>query len=121
MYTEDWYEEYFDEIRDDDGDAELMWSNPDVPTFGPDGRKLDDDAEYLVEQETVTFDCPYYTVDPISGNKDWCDNDFEFNLSDDPSKNARKLRRKIKSAGGTLRCDECNEPIYGFWGDGDHD
>lgn len=98
-------DKYIEDIPDVDDPT--LWSNPDVPA-----------AEEIAERGgTAHFDCPY--VDPSKFGAA-CSNDFKLKLGDDPEENLEGIISKIEAADGTLRCDECGEPIYGFRDNGDH-
>lgn len=74
----------------------VIWENPDVP----DHREVYSDG-------TLEFFCP----DPECGDKKIFE---DFTERD-------QLIAYIESHDGTHRCDDCNEPLYGIFGDGDHD
>lgn len=87
-------------LEDDDGEP-VIWENPDVPP-------LDD----IANGDVTEFFCPY----------DSCGDDFNIDgIGDDPEENREALLTVIDQADGTWRCDECGEPVYGFYANGDHD
>ena len=92
----DRYEEIFDHVT---LDTDVIWSNPDVP-----------DYETLIDDEETSFECP----------ADICGDDKVFQLTDDPGENDEALRTMIAQSDGTIRCDDCDEPLYGFLNGGDH-
>lgn len=98
-----------------DPDATVFWSNPDIPRADRviDGSAADADG-------AVTFDCPYDGDDTPFGNAA-CQNDLRIDLADDPDTARSELVNVLQDDGGTLRCAECNEPLYGFRGNGDHE
>lgn len=77
-----------------------IWSNPDIPGY-----------RTILEMEDVAFACPY----PTCGEE--CTVKFP---GDDITENDELMREEIDRNDGTVRCDRCREPLYGFRGDGDH-
>lgn len=95
------YPLHADESYERDGKV-VLWSNPDVP-----------DAETIGGVEVFT--CPgLLDDDPFHGQKE-CLDEKCFEAFDDRD----QLAELIESENGTLRCEECNEPLYGIYGDGD--
>lgn len=87
-----------------DGDP-VIWVNPDVP-----------DITTVSTGRVDGFDCPY-----VDDRGQPCSNDFEISEpGNSPDENRAALVKLIERSNGTLRCEECNEPIYGFYGNGDH-
>lgn len=83
----------------DDGHR-VIWENPDVPPL-----------EDIIDTEETEFDCPYPD----------CTDFVRFTFQGGADENRESLEDLISAHDGTLRCEECNEPIYGFYADGDHE
>lgn len=89
-------------IRDeplDEDDPHYIWENPDVPPI-----------KAVFEGRITEFECPYpdKNCGPVV---------FELN-SDTPRESfIEMLKDKMD---GTARCEDCDEPIYGIRGGGDH-
>lgn len=88
-----------DEPPEEDG--VVIWTNPDVP-----------DVDAIVSGEVSEFQCPY---------PDCYGDPFTIEMAvDDPEENREHFVKLIEDSNGTLRCDDCDEPIFGFYGNGDH-
>lgn len=92
-----------------DTDGVVIWSNPDVPM----------PAE-IASGEVEEFECPYNEqMQSHLPPKKQCDPcAFDFN-SDGEDERIEALIGIIEKRDGTLRCEDCNEPIYGLYADGD--
>lgn len=87
----------------------VIWHNPDIPP-----------VDKIASGEVEEFTCPYGEWAAHQPMRQKCD-PCEFNVHDDEDKAFEALLRKIKQSDGTLRCEDCEEPLYGLYGDGDHD
>lgn len=94
------------EVREEppDVDGVVIWSNPDIPL-----------AEKVLSGEVEEFWCPYPTCPEQEPSNVAMpeDNDIE--------ENREQFVALLEQNDGTFRCDDCGEPFYAFYGDGDGD
>lgn len=89
----------YDYVHDDGGEFTPIWSNPDVPSV----------HDVLASDIEMEFMCP---------GED-CENDLTITM--DEESDVEDMIDDIDSADGTMRCGKCDEPLFGFFNDGDHD
>lgn len=82
----------------DEEDPNYLWSNPDVPP-----------VEDVLDGRVTEFECPY--PDKNCGP-------VVFEIESDNPREA--FIEALKDMNGTARCEDCEEPIYGIRGGGDH-
>lgn len=78
-----------------------IWTNPDIPGV----------RDWIDEDGEVEIDCP---------NPDGCPGSFTLTI-DGEEDDFDDLLEWLEDHNGTRRCKNCDEPLIGIRGDGDHD
>lgn len=82
-----------------------IWSHEDVPSV----------AEIIETDGTLEFDCP------DSGDQCGRENPFQIRIDEeDLPEDIDHMVEDLEGQNGTIRCDDCDEPLFALYREGDH-